>query len=83
MLVQHWVALIDLWGYPDRSLVKAAKTVAKYALQIATTLWQRERTLETLETISRCMSAGCRLDRRKQQPNTYQLLLAVTESAFA
>ena len=83
MLVQHWVALIDLWGYPDRSLVKAAKTVAKYALQIATTLWQRERTLETLETISRCMSAGCRLDRRKHQPNTYQLLLAVTESAFA
>ena len=83
MLVQHWVALIELWGYPDRSLVKAAKTVAKYALQIATNVWHRERTVETLATISRCMRAGCRLDRRKQQPNTYQLLLAVTESAFA
>ena len=83
MLVQHWAALIDLWGYPDRSLVKAARTVAKYALQIATSVWSHERTLETLETISRCVSAGCRLERRKHQPNTYQLLLAITEDAFA
>jgi hypothetical protein len=83
MLLQHWVALIDLWGYPDRSLVKAAKTVAKYALQIATSLWSRERTTETLETISRCLSTGCRLDRRKKHPNTYQLLLAITEHALA
>ena len=83
MLLQHWVALIDLWGYPDRSLVKAAKTVAKYALQIATSLWSRERTTETLETISRCLSVGCRLDRRKTHPNTYQLLLAITEHALA
>jgi hypothetical protein len=22
MIIQHWVALIDLWGYPDRSLVQ-------------------------------------------------------------
>jgi hypothetical protein len=83
MIMQHWVALIDLWGYPDRSLVKAAKTVAKYALQLVTSLWHRPRTRETLETISRCLRAGCRLDRRKQQPNTYQLLLAITEDAFA
>ncbi len=83
MLLQHWVALIDLWGYPDRSLVKAAKTVAKYALQIATSLWSRQRTIETLETISRCVSAGCRLDRRKKHPSTYQLLLAITDHALA
>ena len=83
MIIQHWVALIDLWGYPDRSLVKAAKTVAKYALQLATRLWHRPRTRETLETISRYLRAGCRLDRRKHQPNTYQLLLAITEDAFA
>ena len=83
MLLQHWVTLIDLWGYPDRSLLKAAKTVAKYALQLATSLWSRERTTETLETISRCVTVGCRLERRKKQPNTYQLLLAVTEPALA
>jgi hypothetical protein len=25
--------------------------------------------------IHRCLAAGCRLNRRKQKPNTYQLLL--------
>src|ERR687885_1300452 len=83
MLVQRWVALIDLWGYPDHSLVKAAKTVAKYALQLTTGLWSHVCTRETLEIIARCVTAGCRMNRRKKQPNTYQLLLAVTEAAFA
>jgi hypothetical protein len=83
MLVQHWVALIDLWGYPDRSLVKAAHTVQKYALQLVTGLWSHERTVDSLAIIARCLTAGCRMNRRKQQPNTYQLLLAVTEAAFA
>ncbi len=83
MLVQHWVTLIDLWGYPDRSLVKAAQTVQKYALQLATGLWSHERTVESLAIIVRCLTAGCRMNRRKKQPSTYQLLLAVTETAFA
>lgn len=83
MIVQHWIMLIDLWGYPDRSLVKAAKTVAKYALQLATGLWHHARTQETLDIITRCLQAGCRLERRKQHPNTYQLLLAATEHALA
>jgi Transposase DDE domain len=83
MIIHHWVALIELWGYPDRSLVKAAHTVQKYALQLATGLWSHERTAETLAIIARCLTAGCRMSRRKKQPNTYQLLLAVTESAFA
>jgi IS4 transposase len=29
MLVQHWVFLVSLWAYPDRSLPKAAQTVQK------------------------------------------------------
>jgi len=83
MLLQHWVALIDLWGYPDRSLVKAAKTMAKYALQLATSFWSHVRITETLETISRCMRAGCRLERRKKYPNTFQLLVALTQNGLA
>ncbi|MBA3948311.1 MAG: IS4 family transposase [Herpetosiphonaceae bacterium] len=83
MLLQHWIALINLWGYPDRSLVKAARTVQKYAMQLITSLWSRERTAETLEVISRCVSAGCRMDRRKQQPSTFQLLIAVTQDGLA
>jgi len=83
MIIQHWVALISLWGYPDRSLVKAARTVQTYALQLATGIWSQARTVETLEIITRCLVAGCRLDRRKKQPATFQLLVAVTETGLA
>lgn len=83
MIIQQWVALSSLWGYPDRSLVKAAKTVQKYALQLARFVWHCPRTIETLQSIERCLLAGCRMDRRKKHPTTYQLLLAVTESALA
>ena len=81
MLVQHWIWLISLWDYPDRSLTKAAQTVQKYAMQLAGGLWSQTRTIETLETIARCLAAGCRMNLRKKHPNTYQLLLAATELA--
>ncbi len=79
MVISHWTWLLSLWDYPDRSLAKAAQTVQKYALQLATGLWSQMRTRETLETIARCLAKGCRMNPRKKHPNTYQLLLAVTE----
>jgi hypothetical protein len=79
MVLQHWTWLLSVWDYPDRSLAKAAQTVQKYALQLATGLWSQTRTRETLETIARCLAKGCRMNPRKKHPNTYQLLLAVTE----
>jgi hypothetical protein len=79
MIVQHWIWLISLWDYPDRSLSKAAQTVQKYALQLAGGLWSQARTIETLQTIARCLAKGCRMNQRKKHPNTYQLLLALTE----
>ena len=81
MLLQHGVALLDRWGYPDRSLVQAAQTVQQYALQLATGLRSHARTVEILAISTRCLTAGCRMHRRTQQPNIYQVLLAVTESA--
>jgi Transposase DDE domain len=79
MVIQHWTWLLSLWDYPDRSLTKAAQTVQKYALQLACGLWSQTRTCETLETIARCLAKGCRMNPRKKHPNTYQLLLALTE----
>jgi Transposase DDE domain len=79
MVVSQWTWLLSVWGYPDRSLTKAVQTVQKYALQLATGLWSQTRTRETLETIARTLAKGCRMNSRKKHPNTYQLLLAVTE----
>jgi Transposase DDE domain len=74
MLVQHWVFLVSCWAYPNRSLVKAAQTVQKHALHLASTFGSLRRLLTALSTVQRCVAAGCRMNRRKKHPNTHQLL---------
>lgn len=81
MVIQHWILLSGCWQYPDRSLHKAAQTVRKHAMHLAIALgsgcfW---RLLEALEIIQRCIAAGCRLNKRRKQPNTYQLLMNITD----
>lgn len=78
MLVQHWVFLVSFWAYPDRSLTKAAQTVQKYALHLASAVTSIQRLGRALLTVKRCLAAGCRMNRRKKHPNTYQLLLQAT-----
>ena len=78
LLVQHWVFLVSCWASPDRSLTKAAQTVQKHALHLASTFARRQRLEEALRTVKRCLAAGCRMHRRKKHPNTYQLFLGAT-----
>ena len=79
MVIQHWVSLISLWGFPDRSLVKAVPTVQKYALQLAVRVWSHASTCETLTDIARVLDAGCRMNRRRKVLTTYQLVMAMGE----
>jgi hypothetical protein len=80
MLIQHWILLSGFWRFPNRSLTKAAQTVRKHAQNLAVSFASksRERLLEALEIISHCLALGCRLNKRRAKPNTYQLLLEVT-----
>jgi hypothetical protein len=75
MVVQHWLVLTGCWGYPDRSLVKAAQTVRPHALHLASALDSLPLLEQAIGVIHRCLAAGCRLNRRKTKPNTYQLLI--------
>jgi Transposase DDE domain len=78
MVVQHWLLLTGCWAYPDRSLVKAAQTVRLHALHLASALPCSTALIVVITLIHRCLAAGCRLNRRKKKPNTYQLLLDPT-----
>jgi Transposase DDE domain len=78
MVVQHWLLLTGCWAYPDRSLVKAAQTVRQHALHLASALACPAALCTAITLIHRCLAAGCRLNRRKKKPNTYQLLLDPT-----
>jgi hypothetical protein len=79
MVVQHWVLLVSCWSYANRSLVKASRTVRGHALHLATMLQQGGQLVcKVLEVIQRCLARGCRVNKRRKEPATHQLLLNLT-----
>jgi hypothetical protein len=80
MLMQHWILLTSGWEYADRSLGQAARTIQKLAFQLASVLGQTAQLGSVLRTIQRCLAVGCRINKRKKAPATYQLLLRCTDS---
>ena len=84
LLVQHWLVVLSLWPYPDPSWTKAAQTIRKHALPLASAFVRGTAVLRTaLRIVRRALVAGCRLNKRKKVPSTFQLLLAVTEEKLA
>jgi hypothetical protein len=79
-IVQHWLILVSCWENEARSVSKAAQTIRTHWLTIATAMQRPERLEEAITTLARCIRAGCRMNRRKKHPNTYQLFLAATQS---
>lgn len=80
MLVQHWLLLVGCWTYPERSLVKASRTIQAYAGELATALHNRPQVEQVLRSIQRSLQHHARLNPRRSHPNTYQLLLTVPET---
>ncbi len=83
MLLQHWIMITSCWQYPNRSWVKAARTIRRHALRLACALPTPEPLGEVLTTIQHCLAAGARVNPRKTAPNTYQLLLACSKDVLA
>ena len=83
MIIQHWILLTGCWGYAERSLTKASATVRRHAMCLATALKSGSRLVEAIEVIAACVAVGCRINKSKKKPHTYQLLLDLTEAAFA
>ncbi len=83
LLIQHWVFLSSSWEYPDRSLSKAAQTVRKQAWYLASVFDSAQRLIEALRVIQRCLAAGCRINKRRADPHTYQLLLQFDHGGLA
>ncbi len=83
LLIQHWLFLLSCWPFPNRSLVKATQTVRRQALHLASSFARLERLVEAIQTIQRCLSAGCRINKSQKTPRTYQLLLELSEGGLA
>jgi len=83
MLIQHWILVVGCWAYPDRSLTKAAQTVRKLALLLACAFRVRTGLEQALTIIEDCLAVGCRINKRKQEPHSYQLLLGADAEVLA
>lgn len=81
LVIQHWLFLVGCWGFPNRSLVKAAQTVRTFAPLLTTALAGLLDLTVAIGQICRCLAAGCRMNRRKKEPNAYQLLLDLPDAA--
>jgi DDE family transposase len=79
-IVQHWLLVISCWEDTARSLPKAAQTIRTHWLTLACAMPTHTRLVEAISTVARCIQAGCRMNRRKTHPNTYQRFLTATES---
>jgi hypothetical protein len=74
LVLQHWVCLVSCWRFPDRSLVRAAATVRDCVVLLAQGLPHSSRIVATLRLIQRYLAAGCRIDKRRTHPSSFQLL---------
>lgn len=75
VVIQHWLLLTGGWHDPARSLVKLAQVVRSHVMAIACNLAAPTHLVRALTILQRCLASGTRMNRRRTQPNTYQLLL--------
>lgn len=74
MVIQHWLVLVGCWGNIKRSLTKVAKTIRKFAFQLASTIMKARQLRAAIGKIRQCLALGCHINARKKHLNTYQLL---------
>lgn len=74
MLVQHWALIASCWKYAGRSITKAAATVRRYAMILAWSMSGTARIGSALRLIRDSLATGCRINKRRKRPATYQLL---------
>lgn len=73
-IVQHWLVVVGCWDNVDRSMTQAAQTIRTHWRCLATAMHAHAPLTAAIATLARCLQAGCRIDPRKQRPNTYQRL---------
>jgi hypothetical protein len=74
VLLQHWLIVLYAWHDPQRSLVKLAKVVRETGWTLMEALAGFRSLRSALRLIQRRMRSGCQMNKRKQHPNSAQLL---------
>lgn len=74
VLVQHWLLLASVWSYPNRSLTKAVAGIRAFVAILAATLNSTKLLVQNLGVLCASLAKIARMNKRKAEPNSYQLL---------
>ncbi len=74
MIVQHWLFLTCCWAFPERSLVKAAKTVRQQTLCLALALSNPLALNQALLILQRTLQQICRINKIIRILRNYHIL---------
>src|SRR5437764_4571435 len=83
LLLQHWLMVLFAWHDAQRSLVKLAQVVRDTGWSIMEALAGLRSLRSALQLIARRMRSGCRMNSRRQRPNSAQLLANGIEWALS
>ncbi|MBI3951238.1 MAG: hypothetical protein HY314_12385 [Acidobacteria bacterium] len=83
LVIEHWIVLTSHCHSLTHSLYKAAQTIQKHALHLAVVLPRWRPLYAALRLIRQCLSSGCRKNKRRARPATFQLLHHLAEEALA
>lgn len=74
VVLQQWLIVLFAWHDPQRSLVKLAQVVRDMSWTLMGALARKRCLRSALQLIGRRMRSGCQMNKRKQHPNSAQLL---------
>jgi hypothetical protein len=83
LLLQHWLIVLFAWHDAQRSLVKLAQVCRDTSWTIMEALAGFRPLRGALYLIARRMRSGCRMNTRKEHPNSAQLLAQGLEWALS
>lgn len=74
VLLRHWTLLATCWHIPDLSFTRASRLLNKYMPTLAILLDCLPTLQATLEKLTRAFVSAPRLDKRRNEPSSHQLL---------
>ena len=76
VVICQWIFQLDWWGFPDRSLFKAALVVQKFAPSLVSSLTYQRLFLRTLRKICTCIRSSAHVNKRVCDPPLRTLCMA-------
>ena len=82
LVIQHWLLLVSVWQFSNRSLTKASRAVRQGVSLLIAAFRSRLELESAITQIIESLAVCGRIDRRRKRPNTHQTLENVELLAY-